>query len=81
MPELLLRQAPVPLDGLGRPANRLAWNNVDLDVLCQILCKQPPRGCEPAAHGRRTLLSFEGLGARARVDLENSIATSIPVFF
>jgi hypothetical protein len=29
----------------------------------------------------RTLLSFEGLGARARVDLENSIATSIPVFF
>jgi hypothetical protein len=36
MPELLLRQAPVPLMAVltsvsGRPANRLAWNNVDLD--------------------------------------------------
>ena len=50
-----------PVDDLGRPDSRLAWNHVDLDV--------------------RTLLSFEGLGARARVDLENSIATSIPVFF
>ena len=35
----------------------------------------------PRRYVRRTLLSFEGLGARARVDLENSIATSIPVFF
>ena len=30
---------------------------------------------------RRTLLSFEGLGDRACADLENSIATSILVFF
>jgi hypothetical protein len=43
--------------------------NVDLDELCHF------------RRSGRTLLSFEGLGARARVDLENSIATSIPVFF
>jgi hypothetical protein len=49
--------------------SRLAWNNVDLDELCSF------------KHSGRTLLSFEGLGARARADLENSIATSIPVFF
>jgi hypothetical protein len=38
MPELLLRQAPVPFDGFGRPASRLAWNNVDLDESTNVRC-------------------------------------------
>jgi hypothetical protein len=60
--------------------NRLAWNNVDLDDLCQ-LCASSRLAAASRLRRGRTLLSFEGLGARARVDLENSIATSIPVFF
>jgi len=33
MPELLLRQAPVPLMTSVVRNSRLAWNNVDLDVI------------------------------------------------
>jgi hypothetical protein len=69
MPELLLRQAPEPLMAFAVGTTGSPGTNVDLDDLCQFLVQE------------RTLLSFEGLGARARVDLENSIATSIPVFF
>jgi len=61
--------------------NRLAWNNVDLDDLCQLCASSRLAAASRLRTGERTLLSFEGLGARARVDLENSIATSIPVFF
>ena len=80
MPELLLRQAPAPL--------MTCWFNTSL------LSGKPTRLeiTSTSTFVLRTLLSFEGLGARAsafglpvllqaRVDLENSIATSIPVFF
>jgi hypothetical protein len=45
------------------------------------LTGSPGNNVDLDEHNERTLLSFEGLGARARADLENSIATSIPVFF
>jgi hypothetical protein len=69
MPELLLRQASEPLMAFAVGTTGSPGTNVDLDELCQFRCSE------------HTLLSFEGLGARARADLENSIATSIPVFF
>jgi hypothetical protein len=41
MPELLLRQALVPFDGLGRPVGELAWKYVDLDVSTLLSFERP----------------------------------------
>ena len=64
MPELLLRQAPVPFDVFGRPDSRLAWKQ-----------RRPRRIAMRTLlsfEGLGAALLF-----RKHVDLENSIATSI----
>jgi hypothetical protein len=38
MPELLLRQAPVPSMASAVRLNRLAWKNVDLDDSIDVRC-------------------------------------------
>jgi len=60
-----------PLDGFGRRASWLAWNYVDLDEDVTLLSFERPALGPAFSVGR----------ARARAHLENSIATSIPVFF
>jgi hypothetical protein len=70
MPELLLRQAPSPFDDV------LVLDQWSSGYLARLEITSTSTSV------LRTLLSFEGLGvSSARVDLENSIATSIPVFF